>query len=233
MTRMTAAFPVFVVASALTLAPAPVAQADPIQATYTTAGTIGTTGITGTPGRLVPGRQRRQPDDRSTIQPRTVRRDAADRWRNDDLRHDAVPDHVNRDKCEWRSECSRVRRRSRWTGCSQRISLVVRTFWEPVSALLGIPSIDAPPLNWLTHWITEGGVIAYGLHPTQGLLSLAPIGQNGGVFEVQAQLDAYSASRALNHGDVPGSGDGADHEDTDLVRRRRSILDGVAPEPGR
>ena len=31
------------------MAPAPVAQADPIQATYTTAGTIGTTGITGTP----------------------------------------------------------------------------------------------------------------------------------------------------------------------------------------
>ncbi len=35
--------------------------------------------------------------------------------------------------------------------------------------------------------------MTYGLRPTQGLLSLAPIGQNGGVFEVPAQLDAYSA----------------------------------------
>lgn len=55
---------------------------------------------------------------------------------------------------------------------------------EPAGPLIGGLSPKALP-----SFIREGGSIAYALYPTSTQITLEPTSQNGGVFEVQGQLD--------------------------------------------
>ncbi len=124
MTRMTAAFPVLVAVNALALAFAPAAQADPIQATYTTTGSIGTTGITGTPdvsfqgvsdGTLTTG----QPFSLGQFVVTTPPDGGTTTYETPFQITVTVTSAVE-------IRCSPVRRRSPWTGSSRRFSSVAR-----------------------------------------------------------------------------------------------------------
>jgi hypothetical protein len=65
--------------------------------------------------------------------------------------------------------------------------------------------------------ITEGGGIVYGIYPTSYLVSLVPTSQNGGVFNLEADLDVYSTPEptplALLFTTSTGISAGTEHED--------------------
>ncbi len=55
-----------------------------------------------------------------------------------------------------------------------------------------IPTVGGQPLSWRAYSINEDGSPAYSLYPTTALIALDPTSQNGGVFNVQAELDVVS-----------------------------------------
>ena len=55
-----------------------------------------------------------------------------------------------------------------------------------------IPTIGGQPPSWRAYSINEDGSPAYSLYPTASLISLDPSSQNGGTFNLQAELDDVS-----------------------------------------
>jgi len=66
---------------------------------------------------------------------------------------------------------------------------VLRAGWD----FTGDPIIGEPSYLAKIHYLSEGVTIVYGLYPTSSLVTLVPTNQNGGVFDLQAELDAYNA----------------------------------------
>ncbi len=193
MSGMRAALSVFVATVSLALALAPVVEADPIQATYSTTGTIGTTGITGPPdvsfqgvsdGTLTTG----QPFSLGQFVVTTPSGGGTTTYSWTPFQIEFTVTGSSGDPSLPKATpvtLSGVLETEDGSG-----QTLVRAYFLSTNPTVGIGT--APPQAF-AFWTTQGGSIAYSLYPTSTAVILDPTGQNGNAFPAQAQLDAYSA----------------------------------------
>ncbi len=170
------------------LAPASCACADPIQATYSTTGTIGTTGIDGTPilsfqgvtnGSLTVG----QPFSLGNFIVATPAGGGTTTYETpfqitlnvtastgDPALPSATPVVLD--------------------GVISTESIGGKPTLEAMFGSVNILTVGAPASEAYTHFLSEGGSIAYGLYPTSTLVNLDATSQNGGIIGAPAELDS-------------------------------------------
>ena len=189
--RIRATFPAFVAATLLSLALAPAAESNPIQATYSTTGTIGTTGITGAPdvsfqgvtnGTLTTGHSfslgklvLTPPSDGGTTT------------------YGATPFQIT----------FTVTNSSGDPALAGETPITLRgildtflngtTPGQTVAIFLATspPSPGTPYYNAYTYWLNLGSSTVYGLYPIQSP-TLVPSTQDPGGVDVLAQMDEYA-----------------------------------------
>jgi hypothetical protein len=187
MTRMKATFPVFVALISL----APAAEADPIQATYNTTGTIGTTGISGTPDVSFQGVS---DGTLTTGQPFSLGQFVVTPPPDGGTTTYATPFQITFNVTSSSGDPALPNATPITFGGS-----IITEYISDQARLTAIFDSLRPPspgvsiLNAYTDYFTDSGSISYGLYPTMTLISIQPTGQGGGTFDVQAELNVYNA----------------------------------------
>ena len=167
-------------------------RADPIQATYSTKGTIGTTGITGTPDVSFQGVN---DSTMTTGQPFSLGQFVVTPPPDGGTTTYGVTPFQIMFTVTVASGDPALNMKTPITLSGFLSTYPNGTVADQLKATFdttGPLQIGTPIINAYTYWITEGGSVAYGLHPTETLITLTPTSQHGGSFGVQAQLDVYS-----------------------------------------
>ncbi len=187
MTRMKAGFPIFVVLMSL----ASTAKADPIQATYSTTGTIGTTGISGTPDVSFQGVT---DGTLTTGQPFSLGQFIVTAPTDGGTTTYGTPFQITFNVTNSSGDTALpAATPSTFDGARSTDYIGGKPTLDVYFYSLRPPSPGMPILNAYTNYFADGRFISYGLYPTNTLIALAPTSQNGGVFDVKAELDVYNA----------------------------------------